>query len=81
MKKIAGLKIIVQNVGIKRQNKSNINNKRGISIFDEQDIVEYESISEAARQENIERSSLQKHLRGDSRYSKVKNRIWIKIER
>lgn len=53
---------------------------RGVSIFDEQDVVEYESISEAAKKENISRSSLHKHLRGDSKYSKVKNRIWTKIE-
>lgn len=51
----------------------------GISIMDNTDIVYYESISEAARQENVSRSSLSKCVNGSTRYSKVKNRIWRKV--
>lgn len=51
----------------------------GISIMDSTDIVYYESISEAARQENVSRSSLSKCVNGSTRYSKVKNRIWRKV--
>lgn len=54
---------------------------RGVSIINPNDVVVYESVSEAARKENIERSSLHKHLKGNTRYSKVKNRIWSYIER
>ena len=50
----------------------------GISINNPNDIVYYESVSEAARQENIERSSLSKCINGSTKYSKVKNRIWKK---
>lgn len=53
---------------------------RGVSISDPNDIVIYESISEAARKENIDRGSLHKHLKGITRYSKVKNRIWNYIK-
>lgn len=51
----------------------------GVSIFDPNDIVYYESISEAARIENIERSSLSKCINGSTKYSKVKNRKWEKV--
>lgn len=53
---------------------------KGISVTNPKDIVIYESVSEAARKENISRSSLTKHLKGSSRYSKVKNRIWNYIK-
>lgn len=51
----------------------------GISVFDENDIVYYESVSEAARSENASRQSISKCINGNTRYSKVKNRIWKKV--
>lgn len=51
----------------------------GINKDDPTDIVYYNSISEAARLEQIERSSLSKCVNGSSRYSTVKNRIWKKV--
>lgn len=56
-----------------RQRKTKI---YGININDETDIVYYESISEAARQEGIDRSSLSKCINGSTRYSKVHGRFW-----
>lgn len=53
---------------------------QGVSVSDPNDVVVYESISEAARQENVSRSSLHKCLKGISRYSKVKNRVWTYVE-
>ena len=52
----------------------------GISINNYNDIVYYESISEAARQEGISRSSIQKCIAGSSRYSNVGKRKWYKEE-
>lgn len=52
----------------------------GISINDIDDIVYYESISEAARKEGINRSSITKCLAGSTKYSNVKKRIWRKVE-
>ena len=51
----------------------------GINVENPEDIVYYDSISEAARQEKCERSSIHKCIKGISRYSKVKNRIWEKV--
>lgn len=48
----------------------------GINKNDPTDIVYYDSISEAARCENIDRSSISKCLAGSSRYSHVGGRIW-----
>lgn len=48
----------------------------GISIFDKNDIVYYQSISEAARKENIIRSSISKCIAGEERYTQVGKRIW-----
>lgn len=53
---------------------------QGVNVNDSSDVVVYESISEAARQENVSRSSLHKCLKGISRYSKVKNRIWTYVK-
>lgn len=52
----------------------------GINKNNPEDIVYYNSISEAARIEHIERSSLQKCLNGSTRYSCVKGRIWKRSE-
>lgn len=52
----------------------------GININNCNDIVYYESISEAARQEGIARSSIQKCIAGSSRYSSVGKRKWYKEE-
>lgn len=52
----------------------------GISIDDETDIVYYESISEAAKQEKIDRSSISKCLAGSTKYSHVGRRKWYKEE-
>ena len=52
----------------------------GINKNNPNDIIEYESISEAARQENIDRSSIQKCLAGSSRYTTVGGRIWKRKE-
>lgn len=50
----------------------------GINIDNPEDKVYYESISEAARQENIQRESISKCVHGSSKYSKVGGRIWRK---
>lgn len=52
----------------------------GININNCNDIVYYESISEAARQEHISRSSIQKCLAGSSKYSNVGKRKWYREE-
>lgn len=51
---------------------------KGINKNNPEDIVYYESISEAARQEKIDRSSISKCLAGSTRYSHVGGRVWIK---
>lgn len=51
----------------------------GIKKDDPSDIVYYDSISEAARQEHIDRSSISKCLQGSTRYSTVGGRIWRKV--
>lgn len=51
---------------------------KGINKNNPQDIVYYESISEAARKENICRQSISKCLAGSKRYGHVGGRIWIK---
>lgn len=51
----------------------------GTDITNKNDVVYYESVSEAARQENIDRSSLSKCISGSSRYSTVGGRIWRKV--
>lgn len=48
----------------------------GIHKDDPTNIVLYESISEAARQENIPRASISKCVNGSTRYSCVHNRYW-----
>jgi hypothetical protein len=48
----------------------------GIKINDINDIVVYDSISEAARMEKISRQSISKCINGSSRYSQVNNRVW-----
>lgn len=53
---------------------------KGINKDNPKDIVYYESISEAARQEKIDRSSISKCLAGSTRYSHVGGRIWIREE-
>lgn len=52
---------------------------RGIDVNNPTDIVYYDSISDAARQEHIDRSSISKCLAGSTRYSKVGNRKWERI--
>ena len=51
----------------------------GVNKNDPNDIVYYESISEAARQEKIDRGSISKCIAGSTRYSVVKGRIWRKV--
>ena len=51
----------------------------GISKDNPADIVYYDSISEAARQEHIDRGSIGKCLQGSTRYSHVGGRIWRKV--
>lgn len=51
----------------------------GININNKDDIVYYESISEAARKEGLERSSISKCINGSSKYSKVGGRVWKKV--
>lgn len=48
----------------------------GISIYNKNDIIYYKSVSEAARAENVERSSISKCIAGNVRYSHVNSRIW-----
>lgn len=51
----------------------------GISVNNPEDKIYYESVSEAARQEKIERASISKCINGSSKYSKVDGRIWRKV--
>lgn len=51
----------------------------GISIYNKQDIIYYESVSEAARQERAVRSSISKCIAGNPKYTHVHNRIWREI--
>lgn len=51
----------------------------GVKKDNPNDIVYYESISEAARQEHIDRSSISKCLAGQTRYSQVGGRIWKRV--
>lgn len=51
----------------------------GIKKDNPEDIVYYESISEAARMEKIDRQSIGKCIAGSSRYSTVGGRIWRKV--
>lgn len=52
----------------------------GIKKDNPMDVVHYNSISEAAREEKINRQSIGKCIAGDSRYSHVGGRIWRKEE-
>ena len=52
----------------------------GISVDDCNDEIYYLSISDAARSENIPRSSLSKCVMGNKRYSIVHGRIWREID-
>lgn len=52
----------------------------GISVFDKNDIIYYESVMAAANDLNLSRSSLQKCLSGQQRYAQVGLRIWRKME-
>lgn len=47
----------------------------GISIYNKDDIVFYNSVSEASRQENVARSSLSHCIAGSHRYTHVNERI------
>lgn len=51
----------------------------GIKKDNFNDIVYYDSISEAARKEHINRQSIGKCLAGSSRYSTVGGRIWKRV--
>ena len=51
----------------------------GISIYDRNDVVYYDSVSDAAKHENIERSSVSKCIAGEKRYTCVGKRIWRKL--
>ena len=51
----------------------------GIKKDNPEDIVYYNSISEAARKECIDRSSISKCIAGSTRYSTVGGRIWKKV--
>ena len=51
----------------------------GVNKNDSTDIVYYDSVSEAARRENIDRSSISKCIAGSTRYSSVGGRIWRKV--
>lgn len=59
------------------------NNRRkkiyGIKINNVDDIVFYDSISEAARIEGVSRQSISKCINGNSRYSQVNNRVWREL--
>lgn len=48
----------------------------GIKINDPEDVVSYDSVSEAARREHLNRCSLGKCLAGVSKYSQVGGRVW-----
>lgn len=51
----------------------------GVNKDDPTDVVYYDSISEAARRECIDRGSIGKCLQGSTRYSHVGGRIWRKV--
>lgn len=48
----------------------------GIKVNNIDDIVFYDSISEAARIEKVSRESISKCINGNSRYSQVNSRVW-----
>lgn len=48
----------------------------GIKVNDPEDIVFYDSVSEAARKEGINRGSIGKCISGYGKYSQVGGRIW-----
>ena len=48
----------------------------GVKKDDPTDIVYYDSISEAAREEGVERGSISKCIAGSTRYNTVGGRIW-----
>lgn len=48
----------------------------GIKVNDPEDIVFYDSVSEAARKEGINRGSIGKCISGSGKYSQVGGRIW-----
>lgn len=52
----------------------------GININNPEDIVYYNSVSEAARQENISRESISKCLQGSTKYSHVGGRKWYELK-
>jgi len=52
----------------------------GISIYDINNIVCYDSISEASRQEYIDRKSISLCIKGLTKYTNVGNRIWREID-
>ncbi len=52
----------------------------GISVFDLEDKIYFESISDAARELKIDRSSIIKSVQGNKRYSQVGKRIWRTYE-
>lgn len=51
----------------------------GIKKDNPTDIVYYDSISEAARQEKVARGSITKCIAGSTRYSQVGGRIWRRV--
>jgi hypothetical protein len=52
----------------------------GISIYNKNDILYYNSILEASKKESIERGSLHKCIKGSNKYKNVKKRIWRKVD-
>lgn len=52
----------------------------GIYVFDKNKRKYYESISEAAKEEKIERRSIQRCIAGEKRFSQVNFYIWRKID-
>lgn len=50
----------------------------GIKKDNPNDVVYYESISEAARVEGVARESISKCINGSTRYSQVGGRVWRK---
>ena len=67
---------VIQPIHKTQKRKSKI---YGINVNDINDIVYYNSISEAAREEHLDRSSISKCINGSTRYSKVGGRIWRKV--
>lgn len=58
--------------------------KRRVGVYgfkkdNSEDVVYYESISEAARQEKTDRGSISKCIAGSTCYSVVKGRVWRKV--